>query len=69
MCNVLASVRKQWRAFLRRLGDEVPAEPDFASVLAVLEDFLGNAVEPWADGRAGMVWQVGGPWRSTGEGE
>lgn len=54
-----AEKQEQWRAFLRRLGDEVPAEPDFANVLGVLEDFLGNAVELSADGGTGMQWQAG----------
>ena len=53
----------QWQAFLRRLGGGVPAEPEFATVLAVLEDFLGDAVG-WPDNaEVDLRWSDGGPWQ------
>ena len=53
----------QWQAFLRRLGDDVPTEPEFATVLSVLEDFLGNAVKMPDDRAGGKTWSAGGPWQ------
>lgn len=58
----------QWRAFARKLGDNVPIEPEFANVLQVLEEFIGKALEFSADEAAAMRWKARGPWRQSKEG-
>lgn len=52
----------QWRGFLRRLGDDVPGEPEFANVLTVLEGFIGTALESDAGEVVALHWSPGGPW-------
>lgn len=61
-----AEKQQQWTAFLRRLGDDVPAEPDLSSVLAALEDFLGKAVTVPSEREYQWTWQAGGPWQPAG---
>ena len=58
----------QWRAFLRRLGTDVPAEPEFANVLKALETFIGAALDAKAAGQPAMHWLPGGPWQELGRG-
>jgi hypothetical protein len=58
-----ADKQPQWRAFLRRLGDDVPAEAEFASVLRVLEHFVGSALDADRTEWPAMHWPPGGPWR------
>ncbi|QOC22894.1 nucleotidyl transferase AbiEii/AbiGii toxin family protein [Wenzhouxiangella sp. AB-CW3] len=58
----------QWRGFLRRLGDEVPAEPDFANVLAELKDFIGTVLAVDADEATALHWPAGGPWNRRDRG-
>jgi predicted nucleotidyltransferase component of viral defense system len=58
----------QWRGFLRRLGDGVPAEPDFANVLTVLEDFIGTVLSVDADEATALHWPAGGPWNRRDRG-
>ncbi|MEA5446686.1 nucleotidyl transferase AbiEii/AbiGii toxin family protein [Gammaproteobacteria bacterium AB-CW1] len=55
--------KQQWRAFLRRLGDDVPVERDFASVLAGLEDFLGKVVAVSSERDGQWIWRAGGAWQ------
>jgi predicted nucleotidyltransferase component of viral defense system len=52
----------QWRAFLRRLGEGVPAEAEFPTVLTVLENFIGYALEANIADLPAMHWAPGGPW-------
>jgi predicted nucleotidyltransferase component of viral defense system len=52
----------QWRGFLRRLGNDVPSEPDFANVLALLEDFIGTVLAVDADEATALHWPASGPW-------
>jgi len=59
----------QWRAFLRRLGDDVPAESEFANVLTVLENFVGYALEADTAGSPGMRWPPSGPWQRIERGQ
>jgi predicted nucleotidyltransferase component of viral defense system len=54
----------QWRAFLRRLGEGVPAESEFATVLTVLEEFVGYALEAGTADLPAMHWSPGGPWQT-----
>lgn len=56
----------QWHGFLRRLGDDVPAEPDFANVLAVLENFIGTVLAVDAGEATALHWPAGGPWNRRG---
>ena len=58
----------QWRAFLRRLGNDVPAEQEFANVLMVLEKFIGTALESNAGGASALHWPPGGPWHRREKG-
>lgn len=58
----------QWRAFVRKLGGDVPIEPEFANVLNVLEEFIGKALEFIADENGAMRWTAGGPWQQTDAG-
>ena len=53
----------QWRAFIRRLGNDVPAEPEFANVLMVLEQFIGTALESGSGEASALHWPPGGLWR------
>lgn len=59
----------QWRAFVRRLGEHVPAESEFANVLAVLEKFVGYALEAGTAGSPAMHWSPGGPWQKMERGQ
>ena len=53
----------QWREFIRRLGNDVSAEPEFANALMVLEQFIGTALESGAGEASALHWPPGGPWR------
>jgi hypothetical protein len=53
-------------AFLRRLGGDVRAEPDFASVIDALNEFPGKAVADANQQAAQGIWQTGGPWCPAG---
>ena len=64
-----ADKQPQWRAFLRRLGQGVPAESEFANVLAVLEQFVGYALEADTAGLPAMHWPPGGPWQKMEQGQ
>lgn len=64
-----ADKQLQWRAFLRRLGADVPAESEFANVLAVLEHFVGYALEADTAGLPAMHWPPGGPWQEMERGQ
>lgn len=55
--------QRQWQAFLDRLGDGVPTEPEFGNVLKVLEEFLGDAVDHLAGGGKDNKRWRGGRWR------
>lgn len=57
--------QQQWRAFLRRLGDDVPVERDFASVLVGLEDFLRTVVAVSSERDGQWIWRAGGGWQRT----
>ncbi|ALS98229.1 nucleotidyl transferase AbiEii/AbiGii toxin family protein [Lacimicrobium alkaliphilum] len=58
----------QWRAFLRRLGQDVPAELAFAAVLEVIENFVGYALKADKAGLPAMHWPPGGSWRKKEKG-
>ena len=58
----------QWRAFLWRLGNDVPAEPQLASVLMVLEQFIGTALDSRAGEVSALYWSPGGPWNRREKG-
>lgn len=55
--------QRQWQAFVDRLGDGVPTEPEFGNVLKVLEEFLGDAVDHLAGGGKDNKRWRGGRWR------
>lgn len=59
-----AEKQQQWAAFLRRLGDDVPAEPDFARLLTGLEQFLGKTVAVTDKRDQQWGWPAGGPWQA-----
>jgi predicted nucleotidyltransferase component of viral defense system len=58
-----ADKAQQWQAFLRRLGDDMAAEPDFARVLSMVQQFAGDAIVLSESGSEKCYWPVGGPWR------
>lgn len=61
-----AEKQQQWRAFLRRLGEDVPGESDFSRVLAGLEEFLGKAAfVAMEDNGEKACWRAGSPWHPT----
>lgn len=62
-----AEKQPQWLAFLRRLGEKDPAEPEFASVLSVLEDFVGNVLEKSSADSSAMRWPPCGPWQEIAQ--
>jgi len=64
-----ADKQPQWRAFLRRLGDDVPAELEFVTVLSVLENFVGYALEADSASALKMNWPPGGPWQQMERGQ
>jgi predicted nucleotidyltransferase component of viral defense system len=64
-----ADKQPQWRAFLRRLGADVPAEPEFANVLTVLESFVGDALDADTAGSPATHWSPGGPWQKMEKGQ
>lgn len=58
-----AEKQQQWSAFLRRLGGDVPAEPDFANVIETLEEFLGKTVADANQQATRQLWRAGAPWQ------
>lgn len=57
-----ADKQPQWRAFVRRLGEECQVEQDFSKVLAALDSFLGGAAAS-PERATNQYWPAGGPWR------
>lgn len=58
--------QRQWQAFIERLGDRVPAEPEFGKVIAVLEHFLGGVLCHLANRRSDNARWRAGRWQESG---
>ena len=57
--------QRQWQAFVTRLGEGVPTEPDFGTVLEVLEKFLGEPVNYLTGSDTGTAIWTGERWRTA----
>lgn len=57
--------QRQWQAFVTRLGEGVPTEPDFGTVLGVLEKFLGEPVNYLTGSDTGTAIWTGERWRAA----
>lgn len=58
--------QRQWQAFIERLGDRVPAEPELGKVIAVLEHFLGGVLCHLANRRSDNARWRTGRWQESG---
>ncbi|WP_404415190.1 nucleotidyl transferase AbiEii/AbiGii toxin family protein [Marinospirillum sp.] len=55
--------QQQWRAFIRRMGENLPVETDFAFVLESIQVFVGEAINLHQKGSGEYVWPAGGVWQ------